>query len=85
MTFKLPLKEKLYVEIRNGGKGRNVVGEFKDVLYEALSAKSIVRAKTLFNTQKSNYQVLSYEKHGDSANVSIIRLPKPPNQTSKEN
>lgn len=76
MTFKLPSKEKLYVEIRSGGRGKNIGGDFKDIIYKALSTKSIVRAKTLFSTEKANYQVLSYEKHGDSANVCIMRLPK---------
>lgn len=85
MTFKLPPKENLYIKIRKGGRKRNVVGEFKDVLYKALSAKSIVRARTLFSTEKANYQVLSYEKHGDSANVSIVRLQKSPNSESKKN
>jgi len=76
MTFKLPSKEKLYVEIRSGGRGKNIVGDFKDIIYEALSKQNILRARTLFNTEKANYRVLSYEKHGDSANVCIMRLPK---------
>lgn len=76
MDFKLPIKDKLYIELRKGGRGVSVQGEFKDIIYKALSEKNIVRARTLFSTDKSNYQVLVYEKHGDSANVSIVKLSK---------
>lgn len=80
--FKLPEKDMLHIEIRKGRTGKRIGGEFKDAVYEALSQKKVVRARTLFNTEKANYQVLMYEKHGDSANVSIMRIRR---QDAKKN
>jgi len=74
VNFKLPKKELLYIELRKGRGKVQVEGEYKDLIYQALSEKNIVRARTLFSTEKANYQVLSYEKHGQSANISIMRL-----------
>jgi len=74
--FKLPVKEKLFVEFRKGRTKREIGGEFKDNVYEALSKKNLIRQGTPFSTEKADYGVLSYERHGESANVSIHRLSK---------
>ena len=76
MAFKLPKKEKLFIELRKDGKGFQVEGELKDTIYESLSNKNIVRARTLFSTDHGNYQVLDYEKHGESANICIRKISK---------
>jgi hypothetical protein len=76
MKFKLPDKDKLYIQFRRQQKGFRVEGQFKDSVYEALSQKNIVRARTLFNIGDEKYQVLDYEKHGDSANMCIMKRSK---------
>jgi hypothetical protein len=76
MAFQLPEKDKLYIQLRRDGRGFNVSNELKDAVYEALSYKSVVRARTLFNIGEEKYRVLDYEKHGSSANMSILKLSK---------
>lgn len=76
MGFKLPEKDKLYIQLRKDGRGFKVDGELKDVIYQTLTEKSVVRARTLFQVGEDKYQVLDYEKHGSSANMSILKVTK---------